>query len=46
MAKIGTVTAVRPPARFGSIEIKDEFVTSFSEKNPQNSGWINGSSGA
>ena len=41
-SKIGTVTAVRPPARFGSIEIKDEFVTSFSEKNPQNSGWING----
>lgn len=41
-SKIGTVTAVRPPARFGSIEIKDGFVTSFSEKNPQNSGWING----
>ena len=37
-----TVTAVRPPARFGSIEIYDGQVVKFDEKNPQNAGWING----
>ena len=40
---LGTVTAVRPPARFGSLEINDEsFVTNFGEKNIANEGWING----
>lgn len=39
---IGTVTAVRPPARFGSIEFRDGIATSFREKDPQKSGWING----
>lgn len=39
---IGTVTAVRPPARFGSLVIKGETVERFSEKNPQDVGWING----
>jgi glucose-1-phosphate cytidylyltransferase len=37
-----TVTAVRPPARFGAIEINDSVVTRFAEKSPQDSGWING----
>jgi len=40
--KIATVTAVRPPARFGSIEISDGKVTKFAEKDPQDVGWING----
>jgi glucose-1-phosphate cytidylyltransferase len=40
--KIATVTAVRPPARFGSIEIKEELVSKFAEKDPQEAGWING----
>ena len=39
--KIATVTAVRPPARFGSIEISDGKVTKFAEKDPQDVGWIN-----
>lgn len=42
IGKIGTVTAVRPPARFGSIVIDGEAVERFSEKNPQDAGWING----
>jgi glucose-1-phosphate cytidylyltransferase len=37
-----TVTAVRPPARFGSIEIFNGQVRKFDEKNPQDAGWING----
>jgi glucose-1-phosphate cytidylyltransferase len=40
--KVATVTAVRPPARFGTIEISDGLVTKFAEKDPQDSGWING----
>ena len=39
---IGTVTAVRPPARFGTIEFEGNKVTSFREKDPQRTGWING----
>lgn len=39
---IGTVTAVRPPARFGSLVVNGTSVENFSEKNPQDSGWING----
>jgi len=41
-SKIATVTAVRPPARFGTIEISNGVVTKFAEKNPQDAGWING----
>lgn len=37
-----TVTAVRPPARFGTIQINDGLVSKFSEKDPQEVGWING----
>jgi glucose-1-phosphate cytidylyltransferase len=37
-----TVTAVRPPARFGVIEFKNGLVNHFGEKNQSDSGWING----
>ena len=40
--KYATVTAVRPPARFGTIQINDGLVSKFSEKDPQEVGWING----
>ena len=40
--KVATVTAVRPPARFGQLEIKKGEVTNFDEKNQINTGWING----
>jgi len=37
-----TVTAVRPPARFGEIIIKKDLVNSFKEKPQVKNGWING----
>jgi glucose-1-phosphate cytidylyltransferase len=41
--KIATITAVRPPARFGELKInKNGSVISFEEKNQINLGWING----
>jgi glucose-1-phosphate cytidylyltransferase len=40
--KIATVSAVRPPARFGTIEISNGVVSKFAEKDPQDAGWING----
>lgn len=40
--KLATVTAVRPPARFGSLVVENSVVEKFSEKNPQDAGWING----
>ena len=40
--KVATVTAVRPPARFGSLEIENNIVTNFGEKDNTSSGWING----
>ena len=40
--KIATVTAVRPPPRFGTIHISAGIVTKFAEKDPQDQGWING----
>jgi glucose-1-phosphate cytidylyltransferase len=40
--RIATVSAVRPPARFGTIEISNGLVTKFAEKDPQDAGWING----
>ena len=40
--KIITVTAVRPPARFGEIIIKNNRVKSFKEKPQTSQGWING----
>ena len=40
--KLATVTAVRPPARFGHLEINDGRVEHFGEKNQSDAGWING----
>jgi glucose-1-phosphate cytidylyltransferase len=40
--KIVTVTAVRPPARFGELRITGKKVISFKEKPQTNQGWING----
>lgn len=40
--KLATVTAVRPPARFGTLQIDAGIVTKFAEKDPQEQGWING----
>ena len=40
--KIFTLTAVRPPARFGAIKIKGTYVNYFKEKNNLDEGWING----
>lgn len=37
-----TVTAVRPPARFGEIIIKKDMVSSFKEKPQTTNSWING----
>jgi len=39
---IGTVTAVRPPARFGSLSIENNMVTKFAEKDLASEGYING----
>ena len=38
----GTLTAVRPPARFGAIKLKNNFVNYFKEKSRLDEGWING----
>jgi glucose-1-phosphate cytidylyltransferase len=40
--KLATVTAVRPPARFGVLESENGLVTHFGEKNQTDAGWING----
>lgn len=40
--KIITITAVRPPARFGEIIIKNDLAISFKEKPQVNNSWING----
>jgi len=40
--KIATVTAVRPPARFGGLVLEDGRVREFSEKSQTDVGWING----
>lgn len=37
-----TVTAVRPPARFGQLVLENEHVTHFAEKPHAGEGWING----
>lgn len=39
---IATLTAVRPPARFGAIKIKGKKVSYFKEKSKLDEGWING----
>ena len=40
--KLATVTAVRPPGRFGELLLDDDGVVQFSEKPRTRSGWING----
>lgn len=40
--KLATITAVRPPGRFGSMAISNGVVTSFIEKPDGYEGWING----
>ena len=40
--KTVTLTAVRPPARFGALKIKGQNVTHFKEKSRLDEGWING----
>ncbi len=41
---VATLTAVRPPARFGNLDIRDGdgFVETFVEKPQTDAGWING----
>ncbi len=39
---LGTVTAVRPPARFGVLESSNGIVSKFGEKSQTDAGWING----
>ena len=40
--KLATVTAVRPPARFGGLIFDGDRVTQFTEKPQAGEGWING----
>jgi glucose-1-phosphate cytidylyltransferase len=40
--KIATLTAVRPPARFGALKISGNNVNFFKEKSKLDEGWING----
>ena len=41
-ARLATVTAVRPPGRFGALEIDSQRVSKFVEKPLGDGGWING----
>lgn len=40
--KLATVTAVRPPARFGGLIFNGDLVARFTEKPQSGEGWING----
>jgi glucose-1-phosphate cytidylyltransferase len=40
--KLATITAVRPPARFGQMTIENHHVVEFKEKPQIGEGWING----
>lgn len=40
--RLATVTAVRPPARFGGLVFDGDLVTEFTEKPQTGEGWING----
>ena len=39
---LATVTAVRPPARFGGLVLEGNRVSRFTEKHQAGEGWING----
>ncbi|EAW33646.1 glucose-1-phosphate cytidylyltransferase [Lyngbya sp. PCC 8106] len=40
--KLATLTAVRPAARFGHLQLDDDQIVEFSEKPQTQEGWING----
>lgn len=40
--RLATVTAVRPPARFGNLDLEGDRVATFSEKVHREESWING----
>lgn len=40
--KLATLTAVRPPARFGHLNLDGDMIIEFSEKPQTSKGWING----
>ena len=40
--KLATISAVRPPSRFGALQLDGDSVQSFSEKPQAGEGWING----
>ncbi len=40
--KLATLSAVRPPVRFGELEIEGNLISSFKEKPRLQKGWING----
>ncbi len=40
--KLATITAVRPPARFGALILEEDRVAAFAEKPQTGEGWING----
>jgi glucose-1-phosphate cytidylyltransferase len=40
--RIATVTAVRPPARFGALDVEGDRVVRFEENSRASAGWING----
>ncbi|MBX2995763.1 MAG: glucose-1-phosphate cytidylyltransferase [Bdellovibrionaceae bacterium] len=40
--RLATVTALRPPGRFGHISLKDQMITGFVEKPDGENTWING----
>jgi len=40
--KLATLTAVRPPARFGALNIDGHFISRFAEKPQASEGWISG----
>jgi len=40
--RLATLSAVRPPARFGRLQLDGDRVNAFQEKPPGSEGWING----
>ncbi len=42
LGKLATVTAVRPPSRFGGLDFREDGAVHFTEKPQMGEGWING----
>ena len=42
MGRLATITAVRPPARFGGLQFEGNLVSKFFEKPQIGEGWVNG----